>query len=300
MKRLDPKLDLVFKLLLTRAPILLRDMLSNILRCPIDEVEILNPRVSGMQVTDKSIVLDIRARLADGRRIDIEMQMRTTAALTSRLVYYGARDYADQLNRGDSYHLLTPTIVIVWLVDPLFEALDRLHSVFELRERHTHTLFGDQLAFHVLQLSALSETASMGYARGVERWARFLVAHDDDDFDRLTAHDPIMSTARQTLESLSLDPATHRLVREREDAIKLHQLDILACQIEAEAKGRAEGRAKGQAEGRGELLLELLALRFGHPSLRIRTLVGTAGTGQLVQWANRVLTARTIDEVFAA
>ena len=36
-----------------------------------------------------------------------------------------ARDYADQLRRGDGYHQLTPTIGIVWLVEPMDPPLDR-------------------------------------------------------------------------------------------------------------------------------------------------------------------------------
>jgi hypothetical protein len=61
----------------------------------------------------------------------------------------------------------------------------RLHTVYELRERHTHELFGEELALHVLQRSALTASDTMGYhadAR-VERWARFLVAHDDADHE---------------------------------------------------------------------------------------------------------------------
>ena len=43
--------------------------------------------------------------------------------------------FADQLNRGDDYHLLKPTVAVVWSVDTLFEKLSQLHSIFELRER---------------------------------------------------------------------------------------------------------------------------------------------------------------------
>ncbi len=88
---------------------------------------------------------------------------------------------------------------------------------FELRELHTHARFGDQLAIHVLQLSSLSSAHvdDQGYTVAVKRWARLLMAHDDAELDRLASEDPIMSTAKQTLEQLSQDPTTHRLARER-------------------------------------------------------------------------------------
>jgi predicted transposase/invertase (TIGR01784 family) len=292
VQRLDPTLDLVFKLLLTREPALLRDMLEGILERPIRALNVLNPGILGEQASDKGIVLDIRVQLDDGSRVDVEMQIRITAALASRLVYYGARDYSDQLGRGDKYHLLTPTTVIVWLVDPLFPSLDRLHSVFELRERHTHALFGDQLAIHVLQLSALPPSCASGYDSRVERWARFLTARDDAEFEQLASEDSIMALAKQTLEQLSQDPEIRRRAREREDAIKLHQLDLLA--------DRAKARAEGKAEGRAEVLLKLLGLRFGPPPEETRARTETATLEQLDTWIERVLTAKSLDEVFAS
>lgn len=55
-----------------------------------------------------------------------------------------------------------------------------------------------------------------------------------------------------------------------------------------EAKGRRRGRKEGRVEGRIELLLEQLGAR-----------VQSASSEELVTWAKRVLTARTLDEVFA-
>ena len=109
VKRLDPKLDVVFKLLFTRKQQLLVDMLEGVLARPVSTVTVLNPGIPGELAHDKEIVLDIRVELTDGSRVDVEMQARVTPALTYRLVFYCARDYADQLNRGDTYDQLTPT-----------------------------------------------------------------------------------------------------------------------------------------------------------------------------------------------
>jgi len=295
MKRLDPKLDLVFKLLLTRNQALLIDMLQGILARPIEELTVLNPGIPGELASDKEIVLDIRAQLADGSRVDIEMQIRTHPALTSRLVYYAARDYADQLGQGADYHLLTPTAVIVWLVEPLFAPLNRLHSVFELRERHTHELFGDQLAIHLLQLGSPLASNATEYDANIDRWARFLVAKDDAEFSQLASEDPIMAIAKQDLDLLSLDPATRRLARERSDAVKLYKLDLAASKAEGEAKGEAKGRAKGKAD----VLLKLLGLRFGDVPETSRARIEAAKPEQLDVWIERVLTAETLEQVLA-
>ena len=75
MNRLDPKIDVVFKLLMTRKPELLQDMLQGILERPIHHLTILNPDILGELAGDKEIVLDIRVALAQGPRVDIEMQI---------------------------------------------------------------------------------------------------------------------------------------------------------------------------------------------------------------------------------
>jgi hypothetical protein len=93
---------------------------------------------------------NVRLELTGGTRVDVEMQIRADKALPARIVYYAARDYADQLRRGDELTELTPTVVVVWLVATLFAEPPQFHHVFELRERSTHARLSDQLSIHPL------------------------------------------------------------------------------------------------------------------------------------------------------
>jgi predicted transposase/invertase (TIGR01784 family) len=291
LPRLDPTNDLVFKLLLTRTQVLLVDMLEAILGRPIASLTILNPGILGELASDKQVVLDIRVKLHDGTRVDVEMQVRAGPTLPHRLVYYVARDYADQLHRGDDYVDLSPSIGVVWLLEPVPNLPVRLHTLYELRERHTHERLTDQLAIHILQPLAPPSPDAFGYHPQVERWARFLTATSDAELDQLAAEDPIMTIAKDALDQLSQDPATHRLARERADAIKLYQIELAAYGRQA----RAEGEAKGEAK----LLLKQLGLRFGPLSDAIRAQVAAASIDQLDTWAERILTATALDDVLA-
>ena len=314
MDLLDPTLDVVFKLLLLRERLLLVDMLQGVLARPIGTPTVLNPGILGQQVHDKQVTLDLRVRLADGSRADLEMQRRTPANLASRLVYYGSRDYADQLVRGNDYSQLAGTSVIAWLVRPLFRKPRRLHSVFELRERHTSTRLSEHLSFHLLQLShrnALSSAPTTRYHAQVARWARFFSARSHAELDQLASETRIMSLAKHTLEQLSQDPEACDLAREREDAIKLYKDELAVTRARAEIsglrkgrkegrdQGRKEGRDQGRKEGRVQILLEQLSLRFGRLSSAARTHVQAASAEQLDAWARRVLTARSLDEVLS-
>jgi len=77
---------------------------------------------------------------------------------------------------------------------------------------------------------------------------------------------------------------------------KEHAMPVLT-QFERRAieKGRQEGRQEGQAE----MLLHLLARKFGPPDSKTRARVMEAETGDLIRWLERAVTADRLDEVFA-
>jgi predicted transposase YdaD len=65
-------------------------------------------------------------------------------------------------------------------------------------------------------------------------------------------------------------------------------------------EGLEQGLRKGRAEGRAELVLKQLTLRFGTlPEETVRQVRG-ASIDELDRWAERVLDAGSIDEVFGA
>ena len=71
---------------------------------------------------------------------------------------------------------------------------------------------------------------------------------------------------------------------------------------EGEAKGRAEGkiegRAEGKIEGRAEVLSKLLTLKFGALPSDIDARLRNASIEQLDLWAERVLSANTLADIF--
>jgi predicted transposase/invertase (TIGR01784 family) len=63
------------------------------------------------------------------------------------------------------------------------------------------------------------------------------------------------------------------------------------------AEGEARGEARGEAKGKAELLLRQLGLRFGVLSDATREQVLHAPSARLDVWAERVITAQSLDEV---
>lgn len=63
-------------------------------------------------------------------------------------------------------------------------------------------------------------------------------------------------------------------------------------------EGRKEGREEGRKEGQADLLVRQLTLRFGELPQDAAARVQSAADTELTLWAERVLTATSLDEVF--
>ena len=68
--------------------------------------------------------------------------------------------------------------------------------------------------------------------------------------------------------------------------------------VEGRKEGRKEGLTKGRAEGERALFLKMLVLRFGKLPAAAERRVKRASIPALEQWAERLLTAKTLNEVF--
>ena len=64
------------------------------------------------------------------------------------------------------------------------------------------------------------------------------------------------------------------------------------------AEGIATGIAKGRAEGRRTLLLRQLTVKFGRVPATTQRRIARAVDSEIERWAERILTAKTLREVF--
>jgi predicted transposase/invertase (TIGR01784 family) len=252
---LDPKLDIVFKLLFgeERNKALLLSLLNAILQpeAPIQSVTVLHPEVGKEVADDKGIVLDLRVSFANGEQADIEMQSRPRPALRKRALYYWARMYASQLGRGDPYDDLRRCIVVM-ITD--FKALDgqRFHSLFRVQEVHQHDELNEHFELHLVELPKLAEAIGKKEEPELVRWATFLSATTDEERQELAMKDPVLQQAKDALDRLSADPRARLLAEQREMALASYHLDLNEVRKQGLAEGEARGRAEGEARGRAE------------------------------------------------
>jgi len=118
MKFVDPTNDVAFKKIFGNEQ--KKEVLISFLNAVLDlsgekvieDVEILNPyqapRIEGLKYT----LLDVRALDKRGITFIVEMQVENVAGYKQRFLYYAAKAYSDQIERGEDYPRLNQVIFI--------------------------------------------------------------------------------------------------------------------------------------------------------------------------------------------
>ena len=250
-RTLDPKLDVVFKLLFTRNPDLLVSLLTAVLRpaVPIVSVTLKDRALPKTAVLDKGGFLDVLVELQGGELVDVEMQCRALPGRRRRTLLYWARLYGAQGGAG-RLHESWPTCVCVFIL--AFQDLpgERFHRIFQVRDVDDGEVFSDALELHTVELPNLPPRGADAEEPELVRWGRFLAASSDEELEELAMTDPVMGKAKEALEALSADPAAQELARQRE----LRRLSYELEMAESRPEGRQQGIEQGIEQGRTETL----------------------------------------------
>ena len=77
-----------------------------------EELELLDKELKKDQIYDKTGVLDIKVRLRNGTRIDLEMQSIWDINYVQRSIFYVAKMYIEDFKSGKPYSTLTKYVSI--------------------------------------------------------------------------------------------------------------------------------------------------------------------------------------------
>jgi predicted transposase/invertase (TIGR01784 family) len=315
VERLDPRLDIVFKMLFGAPDS--RDQLTSLISAvlrparPITDVQVLNPEVRKEDVTSKGIALDVLVQLDGGMRVDVEMQTYRAPAFRERALYYWSRLHAAQLGIGERYEALHPTVSVLFMGYAELPG-ERLHSTFRLSEIHDGTVFSPGIELHMVELpkrALLDEQARRAEAELVA-WTTFLDAETPEELEAAMKSHPEIARAEAKLQTMSRSEKARLMAMLRERNLAGQRIHLGAARSEGRAEGLAEGRAEGHAEGealglakgealglakgRAETLIELLTVRFGPIDARTAARIRAAGQAKHQRWLSRVFEAPTL------
>ena len=240
--------------------------LQDFLECVLDieagtitDLELLDKELSKDTVTDKTGILDVKARLKDKTTIDIEIQNSWSAEFIPRTLFYWAKMYTEGFKEGEPYTSLTRCITIN-LVSQGFKLNDQVHSVYSILEQKNHQLLTDLLEIHFLNLSAAQKMTiqqePIGKKQKLIHWLRFINTDDQRERAMLATTSPILQMLNEKIDVLSLNPVERKLYESRMK-LKSDIATISEVQFKSGLElGFAEGIEQGKAEGKSLGLVE--------------------------------------------
>ena len=247
------KLDIIFKKLFTDEgnQHLLQAYLSDTLGIPYDSIEnlvVLNSEIMPDSITEKYSRMDIRMK-ANGRLINVEMQIKDEGDYKDRSLYYLSKLYSGQLKSGEVYGSLNQCISINIINFNLFDC-EKYHSSFSMREDSRNEQLTDKFTAHYFELKKIGKNIDKNNKQ--ELWLRLINA-ETEELDMLeTAKDSTLDKAITKLKYFSENEQLRFDAISREkyinDKASLERSAILAGIAEGRAEGRAEGERKKEAE----------------------------------------------------
>jgi len=159
MERLNPLNDYLFQKYMgekgdeEQLVSFLNAVLKRTGRASIVNIEILeNKTITADIIGDKKSILDVRAVMDDGTKVNTEVQLRNVGNMDRRSLFYFSREFSKGIVSGHDYIEL-PDIIAINIVGEGFVRLDDFHTVFHLWEdTHKSYLLTGALEIHFVDM----------------------------------------------------------------------------------------------------------------------------------------------------
>ena len=226
---------------------------------PIASIRILNPIVIGQTDTSKEGIMDIMAETKNGLILDIEAQSGNFTDYSNRVLRYANALLEKSLKRGQHYGRMEKSIVITIADGKPYRNIDKLHCVFDIREREMNVPMTDRLEFHCVQLGCVDDSKPVSELSPLELFAAYIKYAADEDkagyaSELLEAGEEILDMAENIFRDVTLNERAWLEKRSRELAEHTRASELYYAKAEGIEQGRTEGLVEGEkiGEARGE------------------------------------------------
>ena len=226
------KYDFAFKRLMENEAVR-KHFVSNVLEIPVEEIQsarIVSPVLGKAYLWQKEGVLDILLVLQDGRKVNIELQVRSIKYWDRRVSFYLARMLAEDMRAGEDYGKLKKCINIS-ILDFEIDDSPEYHRVYRLRDRQGND-FTDLMEVHIIELR---KDLSGGK---LDDWIRLFNAKTEEELSMIKTENPGVLEAIREVRAMSYG----KTLRWMYETWRMNQWDRKA----REEYVRDEGIARGE------------------------------------------------------
>jgi len=210
-------------------------------------VEIIeNKTLSAESIGAKASVLDVRAMLEDGTRVNIEVQLRNLNNFDKRSLFYWSKEYTKGIKSGQDYAYL-PTVININIIDFEFLETDNFHTVFHLKEdKENQLILTEILEIHFINMVKWRKCGKIDITKEpLHRWLTWFDKNSPQELvEEVAKMDKAIMAANERQIYFTNDDEEIRAYEMREMAL----MDERARISYATNEGLMQGRKKGQEE----------------------------------------------------
>ncbi|WP_204369076.1 Rpn family recombination-promoting nuclease/putative transposase [Methylocucumis oryzae] len=173
------------------------------------------------------------------------------------MLYNACKAYANQIQRGEDYHLLSAVIAVTIADFTMFSELPDVVNRFKLRAEAKPSIYQDdlELVFAELPKFTLSENE---LATVLDKWLYFLKSAPDlNTVPPILAQEPAIAHAFGIANKAGLTPEELEDQERREMFIQDQRGALMLAEQRGLSVGREEGRIQGREEGRVAGILDV-------------------------------------------
>ncbi|MEZ2275271.1 MAG: Rpn family recombination-promoting nuclease/putative transposase [Microcoleus sp.] len=248
MTFINPKTDYAFKKIFGSSES--KDILISFLNAmiydgnpTIEDLEIINPNLPPQVEGLKDSSLDVKAKLADGTLVIIEMQVLNVESFGQRILYNAAKTYASQLQKGQGYRMLKPVIALTITDFEMFKNSNNLISRFVYKEEVSNLPYPDNdLKLVFVELPKFTKTVDQ-LETLADKWLYFMkYAVTITEIPPVMDSVPEIHQAFDIADRVNLSPEEIANIERQEMFIYDQQGTIIKAVKDAVEEGRQEGR----------------------------------------------------------
>jgi predicted transposase/invertase (TIGR01784 family) len=200
----------------------------------ITKVTIINPYQLPKFRDGKATIIDVKAKDQSGREFIVEMQVADALGFSKRVLYYTSQGYVSQIDRGEFYDKLNPTIFI-GILDFNLSQNPKYISRHRILDVETGERIMEDMEFNFIELPKF-RIERKDLKTLVEKWVFFIKEAENLEVIPEGMDDPGLQAAYeeaniQTWSPEELEAYDYAGLRETEDRLRLEKAKEIASAI---------------------------------------------------------------------
>ena len=250
--QLKLKSDIVFKAFFSRKENegFLKNFLEAVLGEKLEIKRVLHDvRLEQLAKEQKYGVLDLGVELANGKFINVEIQLRNFNNIEERTTFYASKKITEQLGSGTNYENLKPVIIIAILDYTFINLPDYFTETVRVSTTNKDYEINNNVKYYYIELNKFRKQ-NPDMSKPLNQWLAFLDMERGDLLDMAKKNNKNIKKAIENYEVLTGDEEVKRLAEIKLMSDLEEHSALASARANGEERGLKEGHKLGLQKGK--------------------------------------------------